>query len=130
VELTCFKGTFRLKISTRHYVATTGRSRIWRVIVMTFNFWEGELKILINTELMDCKNTVDDDFCHRRFQWLPGLMLGPTGTRLLGIRFRISPKAWMSLCLSACLLSVSCVIRQRSLRRADPSTRGIYRVRM
>jgi hypothetical protein len=67
VELTCFKETFRLKISTRHYVATRGRSRIWTVIVMTFIFWEGKLKILLNTgELMDCKNTVYEDFCHQQ----------------------------------------------------------------
>jgi hypothetical protein len=40
--------------------------------------------------------------------------------RLLGLRVRIPSGAW-----NVCLLRLLCVVRQRSLRRADHSSRGV-----
>ena len=47
---------------------------------------------------------------------------GSAAARLLGLRLRISPGAWMSWVL--------CVVRERSLRQADHSSGGIYQVCM
>jgi hypothetical protein len=90
---------------------------------MTFIFLGGKLKMLINTgELMDCKNNVDEDFCHSRSQWPHSLRRGPAVTRLLGFQFRIPPKAWMSVVsVVFCQAQVSATGRslvQRSLPRA------------
>ena len=43
----------------------------------------------------------------------------PAAVRLLEFWVRVPPETWM------CLFSVSCVVRQRSLRRADHSSRGV-----
>jgi hypothetical protein len=51
--------------------------------------------------------------------------------RLLGLRVRIPLGAWMSVCCECCVLSgrgllwMLCVVRQRSLRRADHPSRGV-----
>ena len=40
-----------------------------------------------------------------RFQWPRGLSRGSAPAALLGLRFRISPVAWMSVCCECCVLS-------------------------
>jgi hypothetical protein len=54
-----------------------------------------------------------------RSQWSRGLRRGSTAARLLGLRVRIPPGAWMSVSCDCCF------VRFRSLRRADLSSRGI-----
>jgi hypothetical protein len=51
-----------------------------------------------------------------RYRWPRGLRRGPAAVRMLGLRVRIPPGAWMS---------VSCECCQRSLQRADPLSRGV-----
>jgi hypothetical protein len=41
----------------------------------------------------------------RRSQWPRGLRRGPTAVCLLGLRVRIPPRAWMSVCCECCVLS-------------------------
>ena len=48
------------------------------------------------------------------------LQRGLAAARLLGLRVQIPPGAWTSVSLECCML-----YRQRSLRRADPSSRGV-----
>jgi hypothetical protein len=55
-----------------------------------------------------------------RSQWPRGLRRRSAAERLLGSWVRISPGAWIFF-----LLYSVCVIRYRSLRRADPSSRGV-----
>jgi len=43
-------------------------------------------------------------YCSRS-QWRRGLRGGSTAPRLLGFWFRISPGAWISVCVESCLLS-------------------------
>jgi len=52
-----------------------------------------------------------------RSQWPRRLSNGSAAARLLGLRVRMPPGAWMSF--------VCCVFRQRSLRRADHSSRVV-----
>ena len=54
-----------------------------------------------------------------RSQWPCGLMSGFVAARLLGLRVRVQLWAWMSVCCECC------VVRQRSLRWADHSSRGV-----
>jgi len=57
-----------------------------------------------------------------RSQWPHGLRRGSAAASLLGLRVRVSPGAWMFVCL----LWLLCVVRQRSLPRAvQPSSRGV-----
>ena len=56
----------------------------------------------------------------RRSQWPRGLTCGFAVARLLGSLARI-PLEGMSICL----LRVLCVVRQRSLRRTNHSSRGV-----
>jgi hypothetical protein len=51
-----------------------------------------------------------------RLQWPFGLRRRSAAARLLGLRFRILPWAW---------ISVSCVLSSRGLRRADHTSRGV-----
>ena len=51
-----------------------------------------------------------------------GLRRGSTAARLLGLWVRIPPVAWISVCVECCVL---CVVRYRSLRRADRSSREV-----
>jgi len=44
-------------------------------------------------------------FINRRSQWLCGLRRGSAAFRLLGLRVRISPGAWMSVRSECCVLS-------------------------
>ena len=53
-----------------------------------------------------------------RTQWPRGLRRESAAARLLGLRVRILLGAWI-------FVSCECVIRQRSLRRADHSSRVI-----
>ena len=55
-----------------------------------------------------------------RSQWPRGLRRRSAATRLLRSWVWIPPEAWM-----CCLLWVLCVVRWRSLRRADHSPRGL-----
>ena len=56
----------------------------------------------------------------RRSQWPRGLRCGFVVARLLGSLVRIPPGG-----ISICLLRVLCVVRQRSLRRTNHSSRGV-----
>ena len=40
-----------------------------------------------------------------RFQWPRGLRRGSAAARLLGLRVRMPPGAWMSVCSECCVLS-------------------------
>jgi len=55
----------------------------------------------------------------RRSQWPRILMRGSAPARFLGLRVRILSGAWMF-----CLLWTLCVLMDKSLRRADHSSRG------
>ena len=55
-----------------------------------------------------------------RSQWPRGLRRRSVAARLLRSWVRIPPRAWI-----CCLLWVLCVVRYRSLRRADHSSRGV-----
>jgi hypothetical protein len=55
-----------------------------------------------------------------RSQWPRGLWRGCAAVCLLGLWVRIPPEAWMSVSLWEL-----CVVRYRSLRRADHSSRGV-----
>ena len=73
---------------------------------------------MINTgELIDCKVNEDEDFCHSRSQWPRGLRHGSAAPRFLGFRFRIPPRA----CLSVCLSVVSVVCYQVEVSTTDRS---------
>ena len=66
-------------------------------------FGRGGSTNLINTgELIDCKINMDEDFCLSRSQWLRGLRHGPAADLSLGFRFRIPPRAWMSVVSVVC----------------------------
>jgi hypothetical protein len=54
-----------------------------------------------------------------RWQWPCGLGLGCSTDRLLGLRVRIPPRAWM------CLLWVLCAVRSMFLRQTDHPSREI-----
>ena len=54
-----------------------------------------------------------------RSQWPRVLMRGSAVVRLLGLSLRILPWAWLF-----CLLWTLCVAMEKSLRRADQSSRG------
>ena len=56
----------------------------------------------------------------RRCQWPSGLRRGSAATRLLGLLVRIPPGACMFVCCECCVF-----VRQRSLRRAHHSSRGV-----
>jgi hypothetical protein len=55
-----------------------------------------------------------------RFQWPRGLRRGCAAARLLGLRVRILLWVWRSI---SC--EVFCVVRYRSVRQADHSSRGV-----
>ena len=55
-----------------------------------------------------------------RSQWLLGLRRGFAASSYLGLRVRIPPVAWMSVSFECCVF-----VRQRFLRRADYSSRGV-----
>ena len=64
--------------------------------------------------------TCSNEWCNScRPQWPSDLRRGSAAHRLLRLRVRIPQGVWMFV------LWVVCVVRQRSLRRADPSFRGI-----
>ena len=44
-------------------------------------------------------------YARGRFQWPRGLRRGSAASRLLGLRVRIPPGAWMSVCCECCVLS-------------------------
>jgi hypothetical protein len=44
-----------------------------------------------------------------RSQWPRSLRRGSTAARLLGLRVRIPPRAWMSVCCECCVLSGRCL---------------------
>ena len=55
--------------------------------------------VVINTgELIECNINEDEDFCHSRSQWPRGLRHGPAAPLFLGFRFRIPPRACLSVC--------------------------------
>jgi hypothetical protein len=57
---------------------------------------------------------------HCRSQWPRCLRRRSAAARLLSLWVRIPPGAWMSVCDKCCVLS-----GKRSLRRADPLSRGV-----
>jgi len=57
--------------------------------------------------------------CRFWLQWSRGLRRGSAAGRLLGLRVRITPRAWMYL------FWVLCVVRKRFLRRAGHSSREV-----
>jgi len=61
--------------------------------------------------MIDCKVKEDEDFCHSRSQWPLGLRYGPAASRFLGIRFRIPPRACLSVCCQCCQVEVSATDR-------------------
>ena len=95
VELTCFKKTFRLKISTRLNMEKHNlEANTNYVCVGTV----GDTNLINTGKLIDCNINEDEDFCHSRSQWQRGLRHGPAAACFLGLRFRIPPRAWMSVC--------------------------------
>jgi hypothetical protein len=66
-----------------------------------------------------CK-TVDIVAVKCRSQWPCGLRRGSAAAHMLGLWVRIPRWA-----MDVCLLQVLCVVRYRSLRRADHSSRGV-----
>ena len=58
----------------------------------------------------------------RRSQWPSGLRRGSAAVRLLGLRVRTPPGAWMSV------VSVVCVVRKTSLRRPITRPEESYRL--
>ena len=62
----------------------------------------------------------DHYFTICRSQWPSGLRRGSAAGRLLGLRVRIPPRAWLCVCCECCVF-----VRLRSLRRADHSSRGV-----
>jgi hypothetical protein len=60
------------------------------------------------------------DLCNGRSRWPRGLRCVSVTARLLGFGVRIPPGG-----MDACFLWVLCVVRSRSLRRADHSSRGV-----
>ena len=63
------------------------------------------LLILKNLLFMPIKLILSVKFISRRSQWSRGLRRGSAAARLLGLRFRISPGAWMSAPSERCVLS-------------------------
>jgi hypothetical protein len=63
------------------------------------------LFILKNLLFMPIKLILSVKFINRRSHWLRGLRRGSAAARLLGLRFRISPRAWMSVLSERCVLS-------------------------
>ena len=66
---------------------------------------------LIGPLIVTCSNSA-----FYRSQWPRGVRRGSAAARLLGLCVRILLRAWMS---------VLCVVRWRSLRRADHTSRGV-----
>jgi len=60
--------------------------------------------------------------CTCRSQWPRVLRRRSAAARLLRLWVQIPQETWMSVCCRCCLL---CVVRKRSLRRADHSSRGV-----
>ena len=60
-----------------------------------------------------------ENISYCRSQWPCGLRRGSAPARLLGLRVRIPPRAWMSVSF------VLCVDRYSSLCRTDPSSREV-----
>jgi hypothetical protein len=52
---------------------------------------------------LNCRMCVEPCWC--RYHWPRGLRRGSAVARLLGLRFRILPAAWMSLSDECCVLS-------------------------
>jgi hypothetical protein len=69
------------------------------------------------------EHNLQRSFCcqrpYRRTQRPRGLRLKSAAARLLRLWVRIPPEAWMSVCCECW------VVRERSLRRADHSSRGV-----
>jgi len=69
------------------------------------------------------KHHLQRGFCcqrpYRRSQWPRGLRRKSAAARLLRLWVRIRPGAWMSVCCECW------VVKERSLRRADHSSRGV-----
>jgi hypothetical protein len=62
------------------------------------------LFILKNLLFMPIKWILSVKFVNRRSQWSRGLRRGSAAARLLGLRFRISLGAWMSVPSERCVL--------------------------
>jgi len=74
--------------------------------------------ILIDWKLA-MNNYADPNLMYCRSQWPRCLRLGSAAARLLGLRVRIPPWAWMPVSCEYCVVSY------RSLRRADHSSREV-----
>ena len=80
------------------------------------------MHILKKTENLQMSQNHKDNVTisyNRRSQWPRRLRRGSRTARLLGLRVRIAPEAWMSV------LCVLYVVRKRSLRPSDLSSRGV-----
>ena len=61
--------------------------------------------------------TLDEVLSRSRWPW--GLTCVSASARVVGLRVRITLETWMSVSCECCVVS------QRSLRRTDPSSRGV-----
>jgi hypothetical protein len=70
-------------------------------------------------KLRDFLDIYGHKWCVSRFRYPHGLRCRFAAVRLVGLPVRIPPRR------NGCLLWLSCVIRYRSLRRSDHSSRGV-----
>ena len=62
--------------------------------------------VLRRSDLLDdVKRDYEQQIRTGRSRWPRGIRRGSTATRLLGLRVRIPPGAWMSVCCECCVLS-------------------------
>jgi hypothetical protein len=80
--------------------------------------------VVINLEVINPRGVVwrisRGNILVGRFRWPRGLRRGSAAAHLLGLRVRIPSGTWMTV-----FFSVLHVVRQRSVLRADHSSRGV-----